>query len=193
MQVSFCSKYKFISTGEFTHRFDCDTEAVKVDSCETAETTAKSGKNIYTVGAGPCTVYGIGINKNSTRSALGHYAGTPGKIVNVLPELEKGRRKGFIIGGRRSSPDEYFKETEAKYRENKVQTTIFWGQDACHCSDVCYVPKEDAVYISTTSNCDDKYVDGVEYLKRAFQIIKIANGDEVYIGDSKINPLDIIT
>jgi len=193
MQVSFCSKYKFISTDEFLLRFDFDEGAVMVETNETAETTLESGKNICTVGAGPCTVYGIGINKNSPRATLGHYTSVPDKITNALPELEKDRKKGFIIGGWRFPSDAFFEKTKAKYRENNVQTTIFWGQNTDYYSDVCYVPKEDTVYISTTSKYDDKYVDNVEHLKRAFQTIEIAKGDKVYIGSKKINSLDIMT
>ncbi len=175
------------------HRFDFDEEAIKVDSNETVEIAAESGRNIYTIGAGPCTVYGIGINKNSARSALGHHTSVPDKITNALPELEKDRKKGFIIGGCKFPPDAFFQEARAKYKKNDVQTTIFWGQKTGYYSDVCYVPKKDTVYISTTNNYDDRCIDSLERLKQAFQIIEIAKGDKVYIGDKKINSLDIVT
>ena len=192
MQVSFCSKYKFISPDKFFELTTLDKDAIEVSGLGYGAQSFKrsmAGDKIYTTYIGSCTAYGLGIEKNADYAALGHYNKDATAINDLVPNLKENMKKGFIIGGKSTCMKDFFEETFAKYKENGVTSTIFWGQNRGGTS-VCYDPKEDTVYVSTPTW--GEYVDSEESLKSAFDIINIADGDDVYIGDRKVNPLDIM-
>lgn len=143
------------------------------------------GYSAYTQHAGSCVIYGLK-DKNFNSGFLGHYNKYPEILIKVL-ENNDVNANGFMIGGDSYCEDKYYKKTLEVFKTKNIKTTIFYGQNSyINSTNVFFDIHNDTVYITAP----DK-VERPEDIKNLYRDIKIADCDEVYINDEKINPKTI--
>lgn len=141
-------------------------------------------KKLYTIGIGSCTCYGI-VNPNDKTADLFHYNHEP--ILLEACTKEKENKRGFILGGCFEGINKYFKDALKFFKG--MQTSILWGQKNCYTS-TCYDPQDDIWYVNVKKDDNSKIKDA-EDLRRNFDIINIADGDELFINDKKVDPAEV--
>ena len=87
-----------------------------------------------------------------------------------------------MVGGNRDCEEVFYKKALEEYNKKDIKTTIFYGQNrALDTSDVLFDRPNDTVYIGTSEKLEN-----LEDIKRYYNVVKVADGDEIYIKDKKI-------
>lgn len=183
---SFKSGFEFIANKRF---LDLDTsKAVEVgnDLFGDCQKIIGGGK-IFTTAIGTCTVYGL-TDKVAQNVTLGHYNKAASEVTQFIRYfLPNGR--AFAIGGNsRYGIREFFERDIEKFRDAKIKTTIFWGQNGGY-SNVLFNADNDICLIGKNiSPMNGNGINSVEDLRSAYDIINIAEGDDVFINGVRIAP-----
>lgn len=165
--------------------------ATKEDSRDLYEGIIR-GENIRTGGVATCIAGGAG---NAQEGCLFHYCIPERKelddIYQNFKELKSIDEKtgAFITGGWGSFglptiSKKYFDIVMDRIKEFKDRTTIIWGQKDMGGTNVHYSNEGDGVW--TICHFGDK-INSLEDLKKVYEIIQIADSDELWIGGKKID------
>lgn len=163
-------------------------EKVYYNSKEAYSESISEGDSIGTLGLATCI--GGGITNRNTCYVF-HYS-SPGKaqlcsIDEKIKILERENEKPgiFITGGYYPwyLSKIYFDRVMDKIKEYKDNTTIIWVQKNLESTSIHYDVKKDTW---TLANYDAD-INSLEDLKKVYEIVKIADGDELWLGGKKVD------
>ena len=152
----------------------------------------KTGKKIYTESVSPCISGGSGTSICNGEGFIFHFL-LPGKksLDNIYKNIIKVKQldnkpRFFITGGHKNDPTSKrsFSALIERIKEFKERTSIIWGQKDSGTNNINYSSIDDTWTIFHEGTHIKKFED----LKNAFEKIYIADGDELWIGDTKIDP-----
>lgn len=181
-QISFKSKYKFVPQQALRDFVETSDKQIKqVSNLGSSYAFIREDRLAYTDSAASCVIYGL--NDTQSRSGiLAHYNKYPTMILDVLRNLNDIKCRGFMVGGKRDCEDVFYKKALEEYNKKDIKTTIFYGQNrVVDTSDVLFDRPNDTVYIGTSEKFEN-----LEDIKRYYNVVKVADGDEIYIKDKKI-------
>lgn len=146
----------------------------------------EKGKDIYTLGAATCIA---GSATNQKDSYMFHYCEpTNSNIEEICDKFESLNQKdkkahvlitgGFAPGNLSRS---YFEKFMKIFKKTNLQHSILWGQKNGSTS-LHYSVKNDtwAVYN------EDENINSLEELKKTYEVVKIADCDELWIEDKRV-------
>lgn len=181
---SFKSRFEFIPYEGF-NAMEAANKALEVGHSIYGDCQCIRGGNIYTKYISSCTAYGL-TEKAEKRAMLGHYNKEAAKKFTQLIKFYADKGRAFAIGGDINEMSEFFEHDIKLFKEKKIPTTIFWGQDG-QCSNAWFNADEDTWYIAL-GGFTSKNIGSIEDIKYAYKIINVADGDEVCINGKYVEP-----
>lgn len=181
-QINFQSKYKFVPKRALRDFVETSDKPIKqVSNLGSSYAFIGGDRLAYTDSAASCVIYGLN-DAQSESGILGHYNQYPTIIFDVLRNVNDIKGRGFMVGGNRDCEEVFYKKALEEYNKKDIKTTIFYGQNrALDTSDVLFDRPNDTVYIGTSEKLEN-----LEDIKRYYNVVKVADGDEIYIKDKKI-------
>lgn len=181
-QINFQSKYKFVPKRALRDFVETSDKQIKqVSNLGSSYAFIGGDRLAYTDSAASCVIYGLN-DAQSKSGILGHYNQYPTIIFDVLRNVNDIKGRGFMVGGNRDCEEVFYKKALEEYNKKDIKTTIFYGQNrALDTSDVLFDRPNDTVYIGTSEKLEN-----LEDIKRYYNVVKVADGDEIYIKDKKI-------
>ena len=152
--------------------------------CEIDETI--KGKDLYTLRAATCLAGGA---TNQKDCFMFHYCepttAEVGDVCDKFESLSRDDKKanalitaGFADG---ASSKRYYDKFMNRFKPTNIEPSILWGQENGDTS-VHYSAEKD----TWTLYCDKEKINSFDDLKKAYKIVKIADGDELWINNKKI-------
>lgn len=197
--ISFKSKIKFVHNIDFLKNYSrgtnigythCEPNVLKSDVFYTKSIRTCTGGGLVTPQKG-CLGFHIWddmVNKKNFE-----------KIAHSIIRWLNPAERGLLIGAKALKGSDYSIEQFKRFKEflskHVPNLSIFEKhQHECSQSHISYSLKDDTWFIASDflDNVTGEYyqVNNLETLRKAFENIKIAKGDELYIGEMKINPKD---
>lgn len=200
--ISFGKSIKFLPKKEFMLKAK---GADYIDSPWDILST-KISKHVYTDEASVCNAGGVagailGLKEKVLESLFYHinpclsdFLKDKDKFIKMVDDfkLQHGNLDGVMTGGFIESSKNHsikvFKELYNIFEGAKAKLSIIWGQCGDRETHVAYNATEDIWYICCENNYSHKNViEAADDINRTYNFIHILDGDEVYIGDKKID------